>query len=81
MSARADMNDARRLSTLPEEPDIDPIDDALWHLQIEVQRIAQLAARHGLEPAQRRELERSLAVLRAAVGWQPARAREAEPAL
>lgn len=81
MSARANMNDARRLSTLPEEPDVDPIDDALWHLQVEVRRIAQLAERHGFDPAQRRELERSLAVLHAAAGWQPARAREAEPAL
>lgn len=76
MSARTDMTDAKRLDTLPDEPEIDPIDDALWHLQIETRRVAQLVAQHGLDRAQRRELQRALAVLRAAAEWQPARERE-----
>lgn len=66
------------------EPQIDPIDDALWHLQIEARRLAQFVQKHELNAAQRRDLERSLAVLRAAIEWQPARKRstaEAEPAL
>jgi len=68
-------------NALAEEPVIDPIDDALWHLQIEVRRVAQLVAEQGLDPAQRRDLQRSLAVLRAAADWQPAQTREREPAL
>ncbi|HEX2116994.1 MAG TPA: hypothetical protein VHM01_21530 [Alphaproteobacteria bacterium] len=66
---------------LLEEPAIDAIDDALWHLQIEARRVAQLVAERGLDPAQRRDLQRALAVLRAAADWQPARTREPEPAL
>jgi len=81
MSARTAMSDAERLETLPEEPQTDPIDDALWHLQIEARRVAQLVAEHGLDHAQRRDLERSLAVLRAVAEWQPSRERETEPAL
>jgi hypothetical protein len=81
MSARNTMTDAERLGSFVEEPEIDPIDDALWHLQIEARRVAQLAAEHGLNPAQRRDLQRALAVLRAAAEWQPARERAEEPAL
>lgn len=78
MSARTDMTEAKRLDMLPDEPEIDPIDDALWHLQIEARRVAQLVAEHGLDRAQRRELLHALAVVRAAAEWQPA--REWEPA-
>jgi hypothetical protein len=83
MSARAksSVGDAGRHDALPAAPAIDPIDDALWHLQVEARRVAQLVARHGLDAAQRRELQRALAVLRAAAEWQPVRIREAEPAL
>jgi hypothetical protein len=79
--------DAIRHDELPDgmsEPQIDPIDDALWHLQIEARRLAQFVQKHELNAAQRRDLERSLAVLRTAIEWQPARKRstaEAEPAL
>jgi hypothetical protein len=82
MSARSSKTDAEALDTLPEDPVIDPIDDALWHLQIEARRVAKLAAERGLGPAQRRDLRRTLAVLRAVAEWQPARQRdEVEPAL
>jgi hypothetical protein len=81
MSARFTAADARRLDALPEEPQIDPIDDALWHLQIEVRRLTQLVAERGLDDAQRSELQRAVTVLRAAAAWRPARPREAEPAL
>ena len=83
MSARNTMTDAKRLDSYLDEPEIDPIDDALWHLQIEARRVAQLVAEHGLDTAQRRDLQRALAVLRAAAGWQPAceRERAEEPAL
>jgi hypothetical protein len=83
MSARikSTLTESADHNALPEEPVIDPIDDALWHLQIEARRVAQLVAQHGLDPAQQRDLQRSLAVLRAAADWQPAREREAAPAL
>ena len=83
MSARIKSSraEAPRHETLPDEPAIAPIDDALWHLQIEARRVAQLVAQRGLDPAQRRDLQRSLAVLRAAAEWQPARERETAPAL
>jgi hypothetical protein len=79
--AKPNMADAARHEPLPEEPQIDPVDDALWHLQGEARRVAQLVARHGLDAAQRRELQRALAVLRTAADWQPARLHETEPAL
>jgi len=81
MSARitSSLSEALRHDAI-EEPVVDPIDDALWHLQIEARRVAQLVAEHGLDPAQRRDLQRAMAVLRAAVEWQSAPAREPEPA-
>ena len=83
MSARirSTLAEAPPHETLPEEPAVDPIDDALWHLHFEACRLAQLVAQHGIGPAQRRDLRRSLAVLRDAAEWQPARERETEPAL
>ena len=75
------MTEAQRIESLPEEPEINPVDDALWHLQIEARRLAKLIATHGLDNAQRRDLRRSLAVLRGAAERQPARERETEPAL
>jgi hypothetical protein len=82
MSARtkSTMTEAQRRDA-PEEPEINPVDDALWHLQIEIRRVARLVGRHGLDPAQRRDLQRALAALRAAADWQPAQPREVEPAL
>jgi hypothetical protein len=80
MSART-MTDTQRIESLPEEPEINPIDDALWHLQIEARRLTKLVAKHGLDAAQRRDLRRSLAVLRAAAELQSVRDRETEPAL
>lgn len=80
MSVRT-TTDAQRIEGLPDEPEINQIDDALWHLQIEARRLAKLAAEHGLNDAQRRDMRRSLAVLRAAAEWQPAPERETEPAL
>jgi hypothetical protein len=79
MSARTMSDD--RLDALPEEPEVDAIDDALWHLQIEARRLAQLVARHGLGTAQRHELQRALALLRDAAQRQPMRERAVEPAL
>jgi hypothetical protein len=81
MSARTKTSEAERLDSVPEEPEINPVDDVLWHLQIEARRLAKLVAEHGLDTAQRRDLQRSLAVLHAAAEPQPARERETEPAL
>lgn len=68
-----------------DDPAIDPLDDALWHLQREVDRLTRLVSRHGLNPAQRRDLARLLAALRAAAEWHPPHRRktapETEPAL
>lgn len=79
MSART--SGAEHLGALPAEPEIDRIDDALWHLQIEARRVAQLVTQHGLSATQRRELQRTLAVLRTATEWRPERERAREPAL
>lgn len=79
MSARAKTSEAERLDGVPDEPEINPVDDVLWHLQIEARRLAKLVAEHGLDTAQRRDLQRSLAVLRGAAERQ--RERETEPAL
>jgi hypothetical protein len=79
MSARTKSTAAEACrDTLPE---VDPIDDALWHLQTEVRRVAQLVDQHGLNSAQRRELQRALAILRGAAEWQATRSRETEPAV
>lgn len=68
-----------------DEPQIDPIDDALWHLQIEARRVAQLVRERPLTQEQRRDLARSIAALRAAMELDPSRQQrstaEPEPAL
>jgi hypothetical protein len=88
MSARAKsaMADATCHDDLPrnaDEPQVSPIDDALWHLQIEARRLARLVHEQRLNAAQRRDLERSIAVLRAAIEWDLSHkpSTQAEPAL